>query len=177
MCSGLYKNYRSGACGCKWLRLRHRKYNLTTPYDNTNTKIFLNFFYLIRFLRSGQRTKRRASAPGCKWLELHHRFCQLMVLRYHTNPNLFLKFFYHLRFLRSDWHKILPPVSGEKKEKKEKKRAPKNEKLGKFSETRPKTFWALFDKKNFFASKTSCHACENSKSRTEVRDLTSHLRD
>ena len=67
MCSGLYKNYRSGARGCKWLRLRHRKYNRTTPYDNTNTKIFFVFFYLIRFLRSGQKTKKRASAPGCKW--------------------------------------------------------------------------------------------------------------
>ena len=150
MCSGLYKNYRSGARGCKWLRLRHRKYNLTTPYDNTNTKIFFFIFYLIRFLRSGQKTKRRASAPGCKWLELHHRFCQLVVLRYHTNPNLFLKFFYHLRFLRSDWHKILPPVSGEKKEKKEKKMRPKKWKVGEICWNAPKKILSAFRQKKFF---------------------------
>ena len=151
MCSGLYKNYRSGARGCKWLRLRHRKYNLTTPYDNTNTKIFFVFFYLIRFLRSGQKTKRRASAPGCKWLELHHRFCQLMVLRYHTNPNLFLKFFYHLRFLRSDWHKIF--ASGERRKKrikKTKKNAPQKMKSWGNLLKRAQKKFERFSTKKFF---------------------------
>ena len=107
------------------------------------------FFYLIRFLRSGQKTKRRASAPGCKWLELHHRFCQLVVLRYHTNSNLFLKFFYHLRFLRSDWHKSFPPVSGEKKEKKEKKMRPKKWKVGETCWNAPKKILSAFRQKKF----------------------------
>ena len=57
MCSALYKNYRSGARGCKWLRLRHPIHNLTTAYYHTSLKIFFEFFYLVRFLRSDWKTK------------------------------------------------------------------------------------------------------------------------
>ena len=71
--------------------------------------------------------------------------------------------------------KFFPPVSGkknnEKKQKKNKTR-PKNEKFGKFAETRPKKMWARYDNKKFFLSKTRFPAGKNSKSRTEVRDLT-----
>ena len=82
--------------------LRYRIHNLSIPqYHTKSKKKYFVSFNLMRFLRSGQKTKKRASAPGCKWLELHRRIQQLVVLRYHTNPNLFLKFFYLLRFLRN----------------------------------------------------------------------------
>src|ERR1700721_755660 len=57
LCSGLYKNYRSGVRGCKWFRLRHQIHNLTTAHYHTSPQIFFEFFYLVRFLRSDLKKK------------------------------------------------------------------------------------------------------------------------
>src|ERR1700721_195568 len=57
LCSGLYKNLRSGARGCKWLELRLQIHNPKTLYHHTNPKIYIYFFYLVRLLRSDPKTK------------------------------------------------------------------------------------------------------------------------
>ena len=61
-----------------------------------------------------------------------------------------------------------------KKRKKEEKRAQKMKSLGNFLKRAQKKFERV-STTFFFASKTRCRACENSKSRTEVRDLINRL--
>ena len=82
----------------------------------------------------------RLAAHGCKW---PCSFYNLDTLQYYTNLNMFLEFFYLLRCLRSDlrkfWSRGVRKNNNNNNIKKRKTNpTPKNEKFGKFAETRPK---------------------------------------
>ena len=82
------------------------------------------------------RGQVRMAAHGCNW---PRPFYNLDKLQNYTNSNLFSKFFYLLRFSRFALRKFCP-FGGRNINKKNKKNKtdPKNEKFGKFAETRPK---------------------------------------
>ena len=97
---------------------------------------------------------------------------KLAVHQYNTNPNLFLEFFYLLRFSRSDMHKIFFSGVRKKNNKKKKKNAPQKMKSSGNLLKRAQKKFERVSTTFFFASKTRCRTGKNSKSRTEVRDLT-----
>ena len=145
MCSGLYRNFRPGARGCKWLRL---VMSSNTWSDNTllaheTEKYFKNFFILCGFCVV---TRTKIGWQVLLAVNGSSYFAEFIILQClclcNATPIIriqiyFWNFSIFYVFCQRPAEILFP---GERK----KKHASKNEKFGKFVETRPKKNLSAF---------------------------------